>query len=181
MIIKYKLGDVAKDLSLANKDVIGALGSYGTDKKHTTVLSESELDFLFDNLTRQHSAADFNAYFVESKPGAKAQPVKSGDAKVDAAFEKRAEEAAAKKEKPVADKSIEIKERVSKVIDTRAASTELDKYNEKYDALAQTTAKGPQQSNSKKKNNNNNFQGKKQKFKRLPRHTAKRSTHLSTD
>ncbi len=162
MIIKHKLGDVAKDLALANKDVVSALGPYGKDKKHTTVLSEEELDFLFNNLTRQHSASDFSQYFVDSAPAPKPAPAKSGDAKMDAAFEKRAEQAAAKKGKPAAEKPIEIRERVSKVIDTRAATTDLDKYNEKYDKLAQTTAKAPQQGGKKK--NNAGFQGKKQKI-----------------
>ena len=45
MLIKYKLGDLAKDLGLSNKDVIAAMGSFGADKKHTTVLTEEELNF----------------------------------------------------------------------------------------------------------------------------------------
>ena len=46
MIIKYKLGDLAKDMALQNKDVITVLEPLeGQARKHTTVLSEDELDF----------------------------------------------------------------------------------------------------------------------------------------
>ncbi|MEG2083591.1 MAG: hypothetical protein RRY38_03205, partial [Oscillospiraceae bacterium] len=141
MIIKYKLGELAKDLELTNKEVVAALGSYGTDKKHTTALSEPELNFFFDNLTQQHSAVSFDQYIVEHNPAA-AKPApaeKSGDSKVDEAFEKAAARQLEKQERK-GDKPVEVIERVSKVIDTRAAVTNVDKYNEKYENIAQVTA-----------------------------------------
>ena len=82
MIIKYKLGDLAKDMSLPNKDVIAVLEPLeGQARKHTTVLSEDELDFFFNAITLQRQAKDLNAYFAndvlpedkpkEKKPAAK--------------------------------------------------------------------------------------------------------------
>ena len=51
MIIKYKLGDLAKDMNLPNKDVITVLEPLeGQARKHTTVLSEDELDALQESL-----------------------------------------------------------------------------------------------------------------------------------
>ncbi len=179
MIIKYKLGDLAKDLGLSNKDVITALGAKGADKKHTTVLTEEELDLAFDALTKTHSAPNFDAYFVDAKKAAPEEPPKTGDAKMDAAFQKQAKAQQQKHQmrerpmKPAADKPIEIKERVSKVVDTRAASTDLDKYNEKYDALAQTSkASGSGQKkkggfdNRKQKLNQRSKQNNRQDFRK---------------
>ncbi len=152
MIIKYKLGDLAKDFGLTNKDVIAALGSHGKDKKHTTVLTEQELDFVFDALTQQYSVPSLEHYFVESRP---AQVKPTGDAKVDEAFKKAAEDKKAKQQKVSAPQ--ETKERVSRVVDTRAVVVNVDKYNEKYETIAQ--------SSSKTQNNRRNVpQGKKQKF-----------------
>ncbi|MBQ4000273.1 MAG: hypothetical protein II643_04685, partial [Oscillospiraceae bacterium] len=74
MIIKYKLGDLAKDMSLPNKDVIAVLEPLeGQARKHTTVLTEDELDFFFNAITLQRQAKDLNAYFAndvlpEEKP-----------------------------------------------------------------------------------------------------------------
>ena len=44
MLIKYKLGDVAKDFGKQNKELIGILGQYFEgEKKHSTNLTEEEL------------------------------------------------------------------------------------------------------------------------------------------
>ncbi|MEA5049870.1 MAG: translation initiation factor IF-2 [Oscillospiraceae bacterium] len=158
MIIKYRLGDLAKDLNLTNKDVIAALGPDGADKKHTTVLTEDELDRTFNVLTKEHMSPSFAQYFVESKPAAKPAPVqKTGDPKADEAFQKAAEAAAAKRQKQHTEAAPVVKERVSRVVDTSAAQVNIDKYNEKYENIAQTSGGGGQ-------NRKNTFQGKKQKF-----------------
>ena len=177
MIIKYKLGELAKDLELNNKEVVAALGAYGADKKHTTVLTEEELDFLFDNLTQQRKADSLESYFVEHKPGAapanKPSGAKSGDAKVDAAFEKAAEKQRAKIDRKP-EKPTVVKERVEKVVDTRAATTNVEKYNEKYEKIAQTSNRpesagkhrGSQQGNKQKFNNRQRDQRGKPAYKR---------------
>lgn len=138
MIIKYKVGDLAKDLNLANKEIVSALGSNGADKKHTTVLTESELDVIFSVLTKQHMAESFNEYFVESKPAAQAPKKSQAD---DEAFKKAVEANAQRKEEKKKDDTTAtvVKERVSRVIDTRASTVEIDKYNEKYEVIAQTS------------------------------------------
>ena len=82
MIIKYKLGDLAKDMNLPNKDVITVLEPLeGQARKHTTVLTEDELDFFFNAITQQRQAKDLNAYFAndvlpEDKPKEKTEPAK---------------------------------------------------------------------------------------------------------
>ena len=82
-MIKYRVGEVAKDLGLQNKDVLEILKQYGEDnKKAMTVLEPQELDLIFETYTQNHSVKDFNAYFAsaslpreENKPEAK-QPEK---------------------------------------------------------------------------------------------------------
>ena len=84
MIIKYKLGDLAKDMALQNKDVITVLEPLeGQARKHTTVLSEDELDFFFNAITLQRQVPNLDAYFAndvlpENKP--KEEPQKKEEA-----------------------------------------------------------------------------------------------------
>ena len=84
MIIKYKLGDLAKDMALPNKDVIQVLEPLeGQARKHTTVLSEDELDFFFNAITLQRQVPNLDAYFAndvlpENKP--KEEPRKKEEA-----------------------------------------------------------------------------------------------------
>jgi translation initiation factor IF-2 len=156
MVIKYKLGDLAKDLGLPNKEVISLLGEFGAGKKHTTVLTEEELDFAFNVVTLKYRAPNLEQYLVESAPAA-AKP--SGDAKVDEAFRKAAESKQARKKSAPAVQQPSKQQREQRVIDTRAAVVEIDKYNEKYENIAQTSAGRPARSNKR-----NAPQGKKQKF-----------------
>ena len=56
MEIKYKLGDVAKQLNVSNKKVADILAELGEDSaKHTTVLGEKEMNYVMDRLTAQNS------------------------------------------------------------------------------------------------------------------------------
>lgn len=82
MIIKYKVGDVAKDLGVQNKQVIDLLSEkFGEVKKHTTPLNEAELDFLFNHFTTQAQEPSFDAYFASAPaPQKKAEPPKQATA-----------------------------------------------------------------------------------------------------
>ena len=108
MIIKYKLGDLAKDMALQNKDVISVLEPLeGQARKHTTVLSEDELDYFFNAITLQRQAPSLDAYFAndvlpENKPKEEA-PKKDAESKKDAPAKKDAQKPAKlaeKKEQP---------------------------------------------------------------------------------
>ena len=67
MIIKYKLSDFAKDVAVQNKQVVDLLsGKFGEVKKHTTPLSEEELDYLFEHLTREAEVASFEDYLASA-------------------------------------------------------------------------------------------------------------------
>ena len=57
MVIKVKVSDVAKDLGKQNKDIIELLSAYcdGPAKKAGTVLTENELNVVFDKITQENS------------------------------------------------------------------------------------------------------------------------------
>ena len=70
MVIKVKVSDVAKDLGKQNKDIIELLSAYcdGPAKKAGTVLTENELNVVFDKITQENSVKNFDSYFA-SKTG----------------------------------------------------------------------------------------------------------------
>ncbi|MGD9559130.1 MAG: translation initiation factor IF-2 [Oscillospiraceae bacterium] len=157
MIIKYKLSDFAKDLAVQNKQVVDLLnGKFGEVKKHTTPLSEEELDFLFEHYTRQAEVESFEAYLASApapKPKAAAKPAAAGGkapppkqpSKTPAREQPRQqppkkrdglgrirEAKPDRPDKPTAPK----REVVTRTIDTRTVDVNLDKFNEKYTELA---------------------------------------------
>jgi len=185
MIIKYKLGELAKDTGLQNKDVATLLAPLGgEERKHTSVLSESELDYFFNAVTLKHQVKSLDAYFVESdipqqpkqpekKPAAQqpkkeqpkkaAQPAKPAEKRD---LEKSAQKQLQKAENKAArqgETKVVVQERVSRVVDTRGGGdVDLSKYNEKFDNMA--TQKGGANFGNNRRGGKNNMQGNKQKF-----------------
>ncbi len=115
MLVKYKLSDLARDLGVANKQVIDLLAADGSEpKKSTAILTEAELDYVFEYFTSHNQVENFNAYFAsaeekkpepkpevkaEEKPQPKAEEKKAEPAKAEpkaAAPEKKAEKPAEK-------------------------------------------------------------------------------------
>ena len=65
--IKYKLGDVAKDLGVQNKDIIELLRKVtGEAKKHTSPLSEAELNHVFEHYTTVNAEESLDAYLASA-------------------------------------------------------------------------------------------------------------------
>ncbi|MEG0649905.1 MAG: translation initiation factor IF-2 [Oscillospiraceae bacterium] len=74
MIIKYKISDVAKDLAIGNKPVIDLLAEMtGEVKKHTTALSEDELNKVFEHFTHEAEETSLDEY-LNSAPAQKPVP-----------------------------------------------------------------------------------------------------------
>ncbi|NLL91014.1 MAG: translation initiation factor IF-2 [Ruminococcaceae bacterium] len=151
MLIKYRLGELAKDLEKANKEILPFFGERKKDKRHTTILSEDDLNLFFNNLTKEYNVENFDALFM-----------KNGEAKVDMpkkeeSKEKKAETKAVKPLKKTAPKPSakpaakpapkqkaadqtykpRTKERVRRVVDTSATVVNVDRFNEKYEKIAQ--------------------------------------------
>lgn len=84
MIIKYKLSDAARDLGIPNKKIIDILqGKFGDTKKYTAPLTEQELDYLFNTLTKENEVQNFDAFLAntsiakQEKPAPKQQEASS--------------------------------------------------------------------------------------------------------
>ncbi len=105
MITKYKVGEVAKDFGLQNKDIIEVLGKfYEGPKKAQTALDTKELDVLFDVLTQENSVESFNSYFAMKKVVEKKAPKKEEKKPEPKKEEKVQKKEASKKEEKKADK-----------------------------------------------------------------------------
>ena len=142
-MMKYRVHEVAKDFNSTSKEISQILTDYAsTPKNHMLVLENDELDVIFEYLTQHNQVASLADIFnvapkQETKapaPAAK-QPQKQDAKSKEAPAPAPAPAAAPKKKenkphvpKPVAEK---------RVIDTRgSAAVNIDKYNEKFDNMA---------------------------------------------
>lgn len=151
MVIKVKVSDVAKDLGKQNKDIIELLSAYcdGPAKKAGTVLTENELNVVFDKITQENSVKNFDSYFASKKQDAKKESKKSKPPKNSEKDKKRqsqaailqmAEQAAKRAEEKAKKKAEQAPQARTKGearhIDTRVNNVDLEKYNQKYEDIA---------------------------------------------
>lgn len=154
VINKIKVSDLAKDLGKQNKELIELLGEYcdGPAKKANTVLTDSELNVVFDLITQKNSVENFDSYFatkkVKEKKDAPKKPktdAKKNDSKnkkreSQAAILQMAEQAAKRAEEKAKKKATQAPQARTKGetrhIDTRVNNVDLEKYNQKYDDIA---------------------------------------------
>ncbi len=98
---KYKIHELAKDFGMNSKDIIEILAKLDDEpRKHTTVLDDRQLDFVFETVTQQNQVESFDAYFAAG--AAKAEAKK--EEKAPASEEKKEEKAPVEKkeaEKPI--------------------------------------------------------------------------------
>ena len=157
MMIKYRVREVAKDLDIPNKDVIDILAKYFPEpKKYMTALTEEELDVVFEAFTQQRSMKSLDEYFAQRAsqeaapaPAAPAQqapprqekPQQKGQPQQKAA-EKQEKRPAPQAQQPAAPAQEQPKHQPTRrVVDTRSSNVNIDKYNEKYDQLADQKVK----------------------------------------
>lgn len=197
-MIKYKVSEVAKDLNVPSKAVIEAIKEYcGVTKKSGNVLTDQELNVVFEYFTQKNQVENFDKYYAsrDSEPEkaekadkpAKAKDEKSkGDQKQgqkknnqqnnsqkkqDKPQDKKpAQKAQAKKEEPV----IEQEQSRGRVINTRAAQVDIERYNEKYDRMASEKLGGGKKSESKTTTQKQKFTQRSQQ--RGKSRSAKRET-----
>lgn len=83
---KYKVHEVAKDFGLGSKDIIELLNKHiPKERKHSTVLDDGELDFVFDSLTKTHEVESLDVYLNSAKKAEIEQPVEEKAEKKDSA------------------------------------------------------------------------------------------------
>ena len=101
--IKYKVADVAKDLKLPVKDIVDTLSEKFPAKKAQTVLTEQELNYVFENYTKEKEVTSFAPYFAMANQP-KEEPKNSEPKKEEAKEAKEEKKAAPKAEKKPAEK-----------------------------------------------------------------------------
>ncbi len=200
-MIKYKVKDVASDLGVQNKEITEILEKYcGVNKKTMASLDESELNVIFDVMTKKNNVENFDSYFAARnekldgevpKPAKSEKPEKSKNTTDEKSGKKdnnskkvkdnkenakpepaQKTEAPKKEEKQVEIKSEEAVQRKRRVIDTRTSNINVDKYNSKYDDMASDS--------SKMRNTDNTI--KKQKFSnRSQRQKGRRQGRRETE
>lgn len=159
MMIKYRVNEVAKDFGVASKDVVKLLEDYtGTAKKSQTALEESDLDIIFEYYTQQHQEENFDRYFAaaaekEKERAAAKEAEKAARAEQHSAKTSPNKPAAAGGTQPTApavkkadgaDKPHPPKAPVERrTVDTRRPQQlNVQKYDEKFDTMAQTSKGG---------------------------------------
>lgn len=151
MMIKYRVSDVAKDFGVTGKTIIDLLARFSdTPKKSATALQEDELDLVFEYFTQAHQSDNLDSYFAEAEARRAAKNAKPSPEAKEAPAEKPEEapeagtETAAavvikppKKEKAPATPRAPVERRM---VDTRTVQTNVgNKYDEKFDVMAQTS------------------------------------------
>jgi translation initiation factor IF-2 len=172
MVIKYKAGEVAKDLALQNKELLEVVGSkFGEGKKHTTPLTEEELNFVFEHYTKETEVKNFDDYLAsapQDKPApVPAEPLKKADGTVVELKRTGGSniDFKAPKKKETVQPEEPKREVVTVRVDTRGGDVNLDKFNEKYENLAGAPTRGATQATNKNKHGRQQIgPGGKQKF-----------------
>ncbi|MGN0487852.1 MAG: translation initiation factor IF-2 [Ruminococcus sp.] len=183
-MIKYKVKEVAADFDVKSKKITEILEeNCGVSKKSMTALETEELNIIFDVLTQENAMDDLSSYFAvrdkavekmeqeeqeaekeEAKPKRKAIPVEEPVKKPKTGEKK----SSAKKKEP--EKMVNtIEEETTdhrsnrRVIDTRQSSVDVEKYNQKYDDMANDKLRRNQDTSKKQKFTN---RAQKQKARR---------------
>ena len=99
MIVKYKVSDFAKDLSISAKKVLDELNAMGsTGKKNSSTLEENELNYLLEKFSKDNSVKSLDE-FLNSAKAPKAEP-KPAEKKAEPKAEKKPEAPKAPKAEP---------------------------------------------------------------------------------
>jgi len=158
-LVKYRLKEVATDFGLKPKDIAEVMGKFFEPaKSNTQVLTEEELNVVFDYLTQTNQISSLEAVFaVQPKPQPKVEAPKAEAPKAEApkTEEKPAEQKAeAPKPQPKAEKPQKPAEperrRERRVVDTSAVQVNTARFDDHADDLVSERVQ--------------NYQGGKQRF-----------------
>ncbi|MBR4232198.1 MAG: translation initiation factor IF-2 N-terminal domain-containing protein, partial [Oscillospiraceae bacterium] len=71
IVFKYRVHEVAKDFKLQTKDITEIMTEYAsTPKNHMQVLTEDELDIIFEYLTQHNQISSIEEIYAVSSPKA---------------------------------------------------------------------------------------------------------------
>ena len=79
--MKYRLGEVAKDFGVANKEISAIMAEYFVPaKNHMQVLSDEELDVIFEYMTQHNQVESLEEIFVVAPVAPPAPPAPAAPA-----------------------------------------------------------------------------------------------------
>ncbi len=150
MMIKYRVSDVAKDFGVPSKEIVELLAKhFQPAKKSATALEENELDVIFEHYTQKHNTDNLDTYFAtatERKPKEEPKPAEKPAEKAAAPAGKPATNGkpAGNQPAPKADKPKPAPQpkapQERRTVDTRKPQmVASNKYDEKFDVMAQTS------------------------------------------
>ena len=154
-LIKYRIGEMAKDFGVPTKFVTEYVTKYYEKPKSSQqVLTEEQLNFLFDVITREHQIDSLEQVFaVAPAPKAKEEPTAEAAAPAE---EKKAEPEAPKK--PAEPE----RKRERRVIDTSAVTVNTERFDDHADELVSERVQN--YTGGKQKIGNKRQQQQKKKF-----------------
>ena len=199
--IKYRIGEMAKDFGVPTKTVTALVGEFfEKPKSGQQVLTEEQLNVLFDVLTQRHQVASLEETLAaQQQPKAEAAPAAPKEAPAPKAEKAEPEKKAAqpapqqqpKAEKPAQQPKAEKpkepeRKRERRVIDTSAVTVNANRFDDRVDALVservQNYSGGKQKiGNKNKQPSRNKFAGNKrrneeqEKMRRLQLEVAKKA------
>ena len=148
MMIKYRVSDVAKDFGVPGKEIVELLAKYiQPAKKSASALEENELDIIFECLTQKYNTDNLDAYFAEVENRKKKEPAAPPAAPKKAAATDAKQPAAPAMGKAPAPKAAKPKAapqpkvpQERRTVDTRKPQmVATNKYDEKFDVMAQVS------------------------------------------
>ena len=160
-LVKYRVKEVAADFGMQPKEIAAIVGIYfEKPKSNTQVLTEEQLNAVFDHITQHHqieSIAQVFAVAPAPKKEAPKEAPKSAEEKPSEATARKTEAKPAEKtEKP----KVEQRKRERRVVDTKAVTVNADRFDDRVDNLVservQNYAGGKQKIGNKSKNKNKN-------------------------
>ena len=187
-MIKYKVKEVADDFNVKSKKITEILSEKcGVNKKSMTALEAEELNVIFDVMTTETALEDFSEYFAvrdkaveeyekqaaiedtqeKDEPKRKEIPVENKKEKSDKKPSQNGKKPPKNAQKVEVVNTIE-EERSDhrsnrRVIDTRQSNVDVERYNQKYDDMANDKLKRNQDTSKKQKFTN---RARKQKARR---------------
>ena len=200
-LVKYRVKEVAADFGVAPKVIVDIVAKFfEKPKSNTQVLTDEELNVLFDYMTLTNQIDSLEQVFaVQSKPKAEEKPAQAPKAE-EPKEEKKAEKKVEKKaeEKPVQQPKTEPnpqkpaepeRKRERRVVDTSAVQVNAARFDDRVDSLVsermQNFAGGKQRIGGKKgqqqNKKDNKFKGNKakneeqEKLRRLQMEVARKA------
>lgn len=166
--LKYRVHEVAKDFGLNSKDVSEILREYATaPRNHMQVLEEAELNIIFEYMTRHNQVESLEEIFAEANqpqtkqekaPLVKREQPAPAAAAASPKTQKPADKTQAPKKAPAPAAQTASKPEQThtpktvpqkRVIDTRGATVNLEKYDERLDKLVPERAANMKQGKEK--------------------------------